>query len=90
MNHHETIALLAALKSAGVQHFRDGTTEITMAWSTSGPVAQMPPVPARDPAPPPAPVVDDAATEKLKDLIETLKMDDASLLDKIFPAGAGG
>jgi hypothetical protein len=30
------------------------------------------------------------ATEKLKDLINTLKLPDGDLLDKIFPAGAGG
>lgn len=36
------------------------------------------------------PAMDTEATEKLKGLIETLKMPDEQLLDTIFPAGAGG
>ena len=104
MNHQETLALLAALKSAGVSHFKSGDTDITLSatvaptapiFQTTGYASQTTPnyqglQTQGYSASQSDPVVNEAATEKIKDLIETLKMDDASLLDKIFPAGAGG
>lgn len=103
MNHQETIALLAALKSAGVSHFKSGDTDIVLsaAHGPSMPIFQTTGYAQTTPnfqglqtqgysAPTPDPVANEDATDKIKDLIETLKMDDSSLLDKIFPAGAGG
>jgi hypothetical protein len=97
MNHHETIELLRELARSGVTHFK--THDMDVSFDLKAPKV-LPPTPARSSAladwvkeqeaPIPEPVANEAATEKLKDLIETLKMDDASLLDKIFPAGAGG
>ncbi len=84
MNIQETLALIEALKSAGATHFKSSGCELTLsAGSVSLPVEKMPQ--------PSAPVQQNGdATEKLKGLIDTLKMDDGQLLDKIFPAGAGG
>ena len=93
MNHQETLALLSALKSAGVSHFKSGDTEISLSAVNVPIKSEMGQVDGKVSAPATPsidPVMNEAATEKIKDLIETLKMDDASLLDKIFPAGAGG
>lgn len=80
MNVQETIALIEALKSAGVTHFKSSDCELTLIpGSVSLPIMK---------APAPAATEDPQATAKLKELIETMKMDDASLLNKIFPAGA--
>lgn len=80
--------LLGALSRSGVVHYKSLDLEIKFGGH---------PVPSGEPPSPgvqtiaahPAPIQNDDATEKLKELIETMKMDDASLLDKIFPAGAG-
>ena len=94
MNHQERLELLGALSRAGVSYYKSHDLEVRFGSGGSGlatvgptqqPTSQHP-----LPAAAPIPIQDDAATEKLKGLIETLKMDDASLLDKIFPAGAGG
>lgn len=93
MNVQETLAILEALRLGGAIHFKSQDFEVSMGPGT---MASNPPttVPESKPAPvapvegPPVQNVD--ATEKLKNLIDTLKMDDSQLLDKIFPAGAGG
>jgi hypothetical protein len=87
MNANETIALIAALKNAGATHFKSNDFEVSlkgdMAQSVSVPIETLESVASK-------PQGNPDATQKLKDLISTLKMDDAQLLDKIFPAGAGG
>ena len=92
MNHQERLELLGALSRAGVSYYKSHDLEVRFGSGGSGlgtvEPTQQPTSQHRLPAA--APIQDDAATEKLKGLIETLKMDDASLLDKIFPAGAGG
>lgn len=88
MNHQERLELLAALSRAGVSHYKSHDLEIRLGPipKTEGLAAWLSDKSIETPAPA---VQDDGATEKLKGLIDTLKMDDASLLDKIFPAGAG-
>lgn len=92
MNHAERLELLGALVRSGVSYYKSHDLEIRLGAEParpglSGLAAWLPEGPAGEPIP--AAPADDAATEKLKDLIDTLKMDDASLVDKIFPAGAG-
>lgn len=96
MNHQERIELLDALVRAGVSHYKSLDLEIKLGGGDSSVVRAPVEITKQDnghnPAaasnPPSSPNPD--ATEKLKSLISTLKMDDASLIDKIFPAGAGG
>lgn len=87
MNHQERIELLSALSRAGVTHYKSHDLEIKIG-AQSGCAVEAPKPELRQDAI--SPEQNDAATEKLKGLIETLTMDDASLVDKIFPAGAGG
>ncbi len=89
MNHQERMELLGALSRLGVAHYKSHDLEINFGTQPRGPEAWRP---ADEPTPmvkPPVVEQNDDSTEKLKGLIETLKMDDASLIDKIFPAGAG-
>lgn len=92
MNHQERMELLGALSRAGVSHYKSLDLEIKFQSGQSREVLS----PADAPTPgvpiPPdyKPTTENEGTaKKLSDLIDTLKMDDASLLDKIFPAGAG-
>lgn len=96
MNITETLALLKALKLSGATHFKSQDFEVSLetgspkglaAWLPDSQTASAVSAPIETASAVPQ---NDVATEKLKDLIETLKMDDATLLDKIFPAGAGG
>jgi hypothetical protein len=84
MNHQERIELLNALSRAGVSYYKSHDLEMRFGAQTSQEAPK--PKGGQDVLPPAEP---DQSTEKLKDLIETLKMDDAYLVDKIFPAGAG-
>jgi hypothetical protein len=92
MNHQERMELLGALSRAGVNFYKSQDLEVhferpKLQSEKSGLEAWLPEKSAEVPA---VPIVqNDDATEKLKDLINTMKLDDASLLDKIFPAGAG-
>jgi catalase (peroxidase I) len=88
MNVQETIALIDALKSAGTTHFKSNDFEISMD-GRGAPVGEKP---VQDvPVPQAAHVQENAeATQKLKDLIGTLNLSNEELIDKIFPAGAGG
>jgi hypothetical protein len=88
MNHQERIELLNALSRAGVQFYKSHDLEIRLGGECQRETHA--PVPlSNQTVTPPAPHENDEATEKLKELIGTLKMDDAALVDKIFPAGAG-
>lgn len=90
MNVSETLQILTALKACGATHFKSQDFEITMDKTTQREQLPIPP-PMVEPAQvQPSPQENVDATEKLKGLIETLKMDDSSLIDKIFPLGAGG
>ena len=88
MNITETLQLLEALKACGAKHFKSADLEITMdgtarvhttagAGGTSVPVVETTPM-----------VENKEATKRAEDLIQTLKLNDNELLDKIFPAGA--
>lgn len=96
MNIQETLALLDALKSGGATHFKSQDFEVTFGKNSSDPGAARSPSPqasgagpSSNPGPADSPE-NKEATEKIKGLIATMKLDDDSLLDKIFPAGAGG
>lgn len=91
MNHQERIELLNALVRSGVKHFKSGDTEISFGSQS---VVPLPPQPGPSASggvilstPPESSPVD---KEKLEKLVDTFKMDDEALIDKIFPAGAGG
>jgi hypothetical protein len=90
MNAAETSQLLSLLKACGATHFKSQDFEVTM--GLSHPSDTRPTHLSQDlqQAPVSHPVMNEDSTEKLKGLIDTLKMDDSQLLDKIFPAGAGG
>ena len=88
MNLAETLALLETLRKTGVKRFKSADFEIDL----GAPVGQLaePSHPTPNPAPHIEPQANEAATAKLKELIGTLNLPDDQLLDKIFPAGAGG
>jgi hypothetical protein len=94
MNLAETVELIKALKAAGATHFKSDDFEVTL--SAYAPImhqesSPQPIIPApQSTVSPQVQTLNEDATKRAQDLIETLKMDDASLLDKIFPAGAGG
>ena len=91
MNHQERIELLKILVQAGVSHYKSHDLEISFGKQGAALPFVGPPLPATPPIQNNPPIQENVdATEKLKGLIETLKMDDATLIDKIFPAGAGG
>lgn len=79
--------LLGALSRSGVVHYKSLDLEIKFGAPTAAPVE--PPKPGVLPNPEhPAPIQTDEQKDKIQELIDTMKMDDESLLDKIFPAGA--
>jgi hypothetical protein len=88
MNAADTSQLLTLLKACGATHFKSQDFEVTFGASRPSGTSAFH-LPQEAPISPP-PAANEDATDKLKGLIDTLKMDDASLLDKIFPAGAGG
>lgn len=80
--------LLAALSRLGISHYKSHDLEIRLGGECQRELVA--PEPLIGPSPnPPVPIQNEDATKKLTDLIETLKMNDESLVDKIFPAGAG-
>ncbi len=89
MNLAETLELLRGLRASGATHFKSADFEVTLSSvspvSEGGLAQEVPPAPITPP-----PIQNDDATEKLKELIGTLKLDDETLVDKIFPDGAGG
>lgn len=86
MNHQERIELLHILVQAGVTHFKSHDLEVSFGKQA----AILPRGNGAVPVASPVSQENVEATEKLKGLIETLKMDDSQLIDQIFPAGAGG
>lgn len=94
MNAQETLTLLEALRASGATHFKSQDFEVSFgkyAHQATPLVGGSPhPLPetryASDAGSPP--VENKEATEKLKALIETVNLDDVSLLNKIFPNGA--
>ena len=91
MNSADTLQIIAALKSVGATHFKSQDFEISL-----GPSAQIEPQaipspvagPAQpQPSPPVETVENKEATEKLRGLIDTLKLNGNDLMDKLFPAG---
>jgi len=92
MNAVETLEILRELKRSGAVHFKSSEFEVqfTSVSSEQLPLNSTVHVPAPTPTLSDAPVANEEATEKLKGLINTLRMDDSKLLDTIFPAGAGG
>lgn len=83
MNFAETVALIEALKSAGVTRFKSLEHDISF-----GAVAKID-VPRGTIETPEVPVIENKeATEKLKDLISTLRMSPEELANHVFPDGA--
>lgn len=89
MNLQETLALLRELRLSGATHFRSQDFEVSLQGGLSALIPEPLIIEGKTPESSGSPK-NEEATEKLKDLIETLKMDDQSILDKIFPNGAGG
>lgn len=105
MNLQETLEILRELKRVGASHFKSQYFEVTLSSGEVPRIFSDPFISNAAPAPSvftgqhqqsgpvadPAPIVENKeATEKLKNLVDTLKMNDMDLIDKIFPAGAGG
>jgi hypothetical protein len=91
MNLQETISLIQALKSAGVTKFKSLEHDIILDAIPIGPKQDAPknqPVPAGNQPIVDNPVENKEATEKLKDLIGTLKLSDEELANHMFPDGA--
>lgn len=90
MNAQETLQIISALKASGASYFKSQDFEIRM---SSEPMVfeHKPAEPTAPLEPAPAPVEENKeATEKLKNLIETMRMSPEALLDVVMPAGAGG
>lgn len=84
MNLQETLALIEALKASGVTRFKSNDFEIDLSSKESFQVKKLEPLPA-DPDKTKASI---EATEKLKNLINTINMSPEELANKIFPDGA--
>jgi hypothetical protein len=78
LNFQETIALIDALKSSGVTKYKSSEHEIELSLGVVS-VKKTEPVPDTKSV---------EATEKLKNLINTISMSPEELADKMFPAGA--
>ncbi len=87
MNLAETIALVEALKLAGVTKFKSAELDISFEAPTKHKKKASPSAPEEKPSEE-SPLLNTEATEKLKDLISTLKMSDEELANQIFPDGA--
>lgn len=87
MNVQETLAIIEALKASGASHFKSQDFEITLGLVpqklalTQQHIDQLTPEQVK---------ATEQANEKIKDLINTMKMTPEQLADQIFPAGAGG
>jgi hypothetical protein len=88
MNLEETLKLLQALKANGATHFKSSDFEVTLIGGL--PVLEVPAAQSLSPAEAPVapPPYDQEATEKVQELIDTLKLNDEALVNKIFPDGA--
>ena len=86
MNVQETLQILQALQACGATHFKSQDFEIAIGPSKLIQKIEQ----VVNPAPiEPSPVENHEATERLKNLINTLSLPPEALVDKIFPAGAG-
>ena len=99
MNLKETLELIAALKDAGATHFKSSDFEVSLnpkrdslenshtqdRTHTSENEGRSVPLPLPNLEPTKENV---EATDKLKGLINTLKLNDTDLVDQIFPNGA--
>ena len=81
MNLHETIALLEALRVSGVTRYKSHDLEIDLS-------GKFEPVQVKQPEPPADPQKIVEANEKLKNLMNTIKMSPEELANTIFPNGA--
>lgn len=92
MNAQETLAIIEALRVSGATHFKSSDFEITL--KAGAPLEQLiSPVSApgmvEAQSPPGAPIQEnEESTQKLKDLINTMKMTPEQLADQLFPHGA--
>ena len=86
MNIQETLALIEALKAAGVTKFKSLEHDIVFnGESAHAPIKQFKPQTEVSPTP----VQENfKATEQLKDLISTIKLSDEELANRLFPDGA--
>lgn len=84
MNLHETIALLEALRVSGVTRFKSHDFEIDL----SGKFESLQTKKEESPFTVPDKDKSVEATEKLKSLINTIKLSDEDLANKMFPDGA--
>lgn len=86
MNITETIALIEALRASGVLKFKSSEHDIELSIFTTSPnIARTTPKLTDEPINKEAETV---ATEKLKNLINTINMSPEELANKIFPDGA--
>lgn len=84
MNVQETLAIIEALRASGVTYFKSQDFEITLGPVPHGTTKQ----PQVDLNPENIKATE-VANEKIKEMINTLKMTPEQLADQIFPAGAG-
>lgn len=81
--------LIRTLREVGATHFKSRDLEVTL--SSQGVSVSSPPFSNPVTVHKSEPITENKeATEKIKELIETLKIPDDQLMDTIFPAGAGG
>lgn len=81
MNLQETLLLIEALKASGVTKFKSLEHDIIFDGSVSIPIVK-----SKDPIE--LVVENKEAAEKIKDLINTMKMSPEELANQIFPDGA--
>jgi uncharacterized protein YaaN involved in tellurite resistance len=86
VNTQETIVLIQTLKEAGVVRFKSLEHDIEFGQSTKRQLKESPTQLKESPEG--LAVENKEATEKLKDLISTLKMSDEELANQLFPDGA--
>lgn len=91
MNAAETLEVIKVLHAVGASHFKSQDFEIHL---KPGAPSEHPISPgivgASAPIPPQPSLQNEEATQRLKDLIKTVKMTPEQLADQIFPAGAMG
>lgn len=87
----ETVELLRALREAGVRRFKSRDLEIEFSGVAASQASQISPPSQTTPRVPEVTMAENKeATERLKDLIRTLKMSDSDLINAMFPVGPEG
>jgi hypothetical protein len=84
VNVQETLAIIEALKAAGASHFKSQDFEITMGSTPQKLAITQQHI---DPSPEQSKAVVEA-TDKLKNLMNTINMSPEELANKMFPDGA--